>query len=102
QLTIIPDIDVLNQSSALDWYMDMDAPENRVTLGRSLATVAEHVLFKEKAGNVYAPGKVEFGFYILVFEDEEVERNPFRRPLAFFWERWGTPLFEQGEPISGK
>jgi len=102
QLTIIPDMDVLNQSSALDWYMDMDAPENRVTLGRSLAIVAEHVLFKKKAGNVYAPGKVEFGFYILVFEDEEVERNPFRRPLAFFWERWGTPLFEQGEPISGK
>lgn len=101
QLTVIPDVDLLNRSSAADWYMDLDARENRITLGRSKAQVAEHVLFKKKKGNKFSPGKFEFGFYILSFEDKEVRQNPFRRPLAFFWERWGAKHFERGEPVSG-
>lgn len=101
QLTIIPDIELLNRSLALDWYMDMDAQKNRITLGRSLAEVAEHVLFKKREGNTYTPGKFTFGFYILAFDNEGRQNNPFRRPLAFFWEHWGAKHFAKGEPISG-
>lgn len=101
QLVIIPDVDLLNSTLARDWYMDMDAEKNQLTLGRSLAEVAEHVLFKRKPGNTYTAGKFEFGFYVLAFEDKDVGDNPFRRPLAFYWKNWGEQLFDQGEPISG-
>ncbi|WP_158655826.1 hypothetical protein [Sphingobacterium sp. HMA12] len=101
QLVIIPDVDLLNRTLARDWYMDMDAERNQLTLGRSLAQVAEHVLFKRKSGNTYASGKFEFAFYVLSFDDREVADNPFRRPLAFYWKKWGEGLFDQGEPISG-
>lgn len=101
QLTVIPDMDILNSSLAFDWYMDMDAPKNRITLGRSQAEVAEHVLFKKRKGNKIAPGKFTFGFYILSFDDKGIQDNPFRRPLAFFWERWGGKRFAKGEPASG-
>ncbi|WP_333864299.1 hypothetical protein [Sphingobacterium sp.] len=101
QLVIIPDVDLLNRTRARDWYMDLDAEKNQLTLGRSLAQVAEHVLFKRKTGNTYAGGKFEFAFYVLSFDDREVADNPFRRPLSFYWKNWGKGLFEQGEPISG-
>jgi len=101
QLVIIPDVDLLNNTLARDWYMDMDATKNQLTLGRSLAQVGEHVLFKRKSGNTYTRGKFEFAFYVLAFDDREVAENPFRRPLAFYWKNWGADLFDKGEPISG-
>ena len=88
-LTIIPDLDLLNNDSPVDWYMDLDAPDNTLTLGLSKSEVKEHVLYVRTPGAVYPPGKISFGFYILYSEDEEDVRNPWRDALAFLWERWG-------------
>ena len=35
QLVIIPDIDILKKGSPVDWYMDMNAPKNKLTVGMS-------------------------------------------------------------------
>lgn len=29
-------------------------------------------------------------------------KNPWRKPLAFMWQRWGRPLFQSGEPLHQK
>lgn len=101
QLTIIPDLELLNTTRARDWYMDMDAQKNRITLGRSLAAVPEHVLFARKKGNRLPPGKFEFSFYVMAHNDAASLGNPFRRPVDFFWEHWGAKLFAKGEPVKG-
>jgi rhamnogalacturonyl hydrolase YesR len=97
QLTIIPDLDLLEKGSPVDWYMDLNAIENKLTLGLSESEVKEHVLYTRKSGAVYPPGKVEFGFYILTDRNEAGIFNPWRKALTFFWERWGKPLYQSEE-----
>jgi hypothetical protein len=95
QLTIVPDLDILSKNAPVDWYMDLDAEENKLTLGLSKSDVKEHVLYTRKSGAVYPPGKLEFGFYILTARDEASIFNPWRKPLAFLWEKWGQPLYQK-------
>lgn len=92
QLTVIPDLDILGGGSPVDWYMDLNAHDNTLSLGLSNAEVAEHVLFKRKAGGVYPPGEVSFAFYIMTGNETD-HANPWRDILAFQWRKWGAPLY---------
>ncbi|WP_029905033.1 hypothetical protein [Prevotella sp. 10(H)] len=100
-LTIIPDIGILKKGSQMRWYMDMDAPNNILTLGMSNSRVSDHVLYEKTPGARYNKGVVEFGFYIIISSDIKDIQNPFRTPLSFFWERWGHQLYESGNPVKG-
>ena len=94
KLTIIPDLDLLQENPSVDWYMDMDAPNNKITMGMSESKVREHVLFVREPGAVFPPGKIEFGFYILVSDKKESIVNPFRDAVAFLWDNWGNNAFQ--------
>ena len=96
-LVVIPDLDILGKESPVRWYMDMDAPANVLTFGMSNTMVTEHVLFERTTGAEYPAGKVEFGFYILAYKDKKDLENPFRKPLAFLWDKWGHAIFKSGE-----
>lgn len=89
QLTIIPDLDLMAQKPAVDWYMDMNAQKNTLTLGMSLSDVKEHVGYIRRSGGVYPPGKNEFGFYIMIESDKKELSDPWRNILSFFWNKWG-------------
>lgn len=89
QLTIIPDLDILNKNPDVDWYMDVDAPGNRLVLGMSKSSVKEHTAFIRSIGGTYHAGNIEFGFYILTDNDKLSIANPFRKPVDFFWNHWG-------------
>ena len=99
QLSIIPDLDLLKKDNPVDWYMDMDAAGNTLTLGLSLSSVKEHVLFVRKPGAVYPSGKIEFGFYILVSDKEEDLFDPWRNVLSFLWKNWGEKEYESTDSI---
>ena len=101
QLTILPDLDLLQKGSPVNWYMDMDAINNTLTLGLSKYSVKEHVLFVRDSGAVYPPGKLEIGFYLMVSDQEKDLKNPFRKVLSFHWEHWGKPLYDMGAPVKG-
>lgn len=94
KLTIIPDLDLLQENPSVDWYMDMDTPNNKITLGMSESKVREHVLFVREPGAIFPPGKIEFGFYILVSDKKESIVNPFRDAVAFLWDNWGNNAFQ--------
>ena len=102
-LTIVPDLDIMLRGTPTRWYMDLDAPRNTLVLGMSDYDfdAVDRLLFVRKPGAVYPSGKVEFGFYLFVTDDEHDLQNPWRRPLAFLWENWGRPLFEAGQPLKG-
>jgi hypothetical protein len=100
-LTIIPDVDILNQQRLVEWYMDMDAPKNRLTLGMSHSRVSDHVIFERRAGAVYPPGEIRFGFYLRYFDDKKTVEDPFRQIASFFWTRWGSKLLAEGNPSKG-
>ncbi|MDQ2863224.1 MAG: hypothetical protein M3R50_06165 [Bacteroidota bacterium] len=102
QIIIIPDIDILKKGSPVDWYMDMNAPENKFTLGMSQSQVKEHVLFVRKAGAAYPRGRIEYGFYIMTANDKESLFDPWRKVLSFFWKNWGAPLYKSGAPLHHK
>lgn len=102
QVSIIPDLDILSEGPKLDWYMDLDAPGNKLTLGMSRAVVKEHVLYHRKKGGVYPPGNVRFGFYVLLEEIDNYPSNPWRKINAFLWEKWGQPLYLSHEPLYTK
>lgn len=82
----------MKKSSSVDWYMDMDAPANKVTLGISESQVKEHVLFIRKKGAAYPPGKIEYGFYILTADDAANFVWSLERSLVFFLEKVGTGI----------
>ena len=98
-LVMIPDLDIMQQGTPASWYMDMNAMENRLTLGMSESKVAEHVLFKRAPGANYPAGKVEIGFYLICSDDDEAISNPFRKPLDFMWKKWGHTAYQNGNPI---
>lgn len=99
QVVIIPDLDLVNKNTRTKWYMDMDALQNNMIVGVSDAQVGPHVLYSRKKGQVIPPGVFEFGFYIITSNDETSLADPWRKPLAFFWNKWGKSLYEKGEPI---
>ncbi|UVI29283.1 hypothetical protein [Paenibacillus spongiae] len=98
-LTLIPDLDMMLKGTQVRWYMDNDAPRNVLKLGMSEYRVKGHVLYERKAGAAYRPGTVEIGFYLMTFEDSEALQNPWRPVLQFLWERWGSQLFQAGDPL---
>ncbi len=100
-LIIIPDVDLLNRQQSVEWYMDMNAPENILTLGMSKSRVSDHVIFERMKGALYPEGYTRFGFYIKHFSDKNIVQNPFRQVASFFWQRWGTKLLKQGNPSKG-
>jgi hypothetical protein len=98
-LTLIPDLDIMGRGTPARWYMDLDAPNNVLTLGMGDYEVTRGMFFTRKPGVVYPAGKHAFGFYIFVSNDREDIQNPWRKPLAFLWQRWGKALFESWQPL---
>lgn len=96
---VIPDLDVLAKAGKNQWYMDMNAEDNVLTLGMSLSTVCDHVLYARRPGAEYT-GKVDYGFYIVKYDDKEDVDNPFRAPLEFMWERWGHERYAGLLPLN--
>lgn len=97
QITIIPDLDILNKKMSPDWYMDLDAVRNTLTLGMSKSSVKEHTAFVRAGGASYSPGKLEYGFYVMIEADKNALANPWRKSLDFFWKRWGSQGYEKAK-----
>lgn len=90
QLAVIPDPDLLSVNRGPDWYMDLDAPNNQLILGMSLADVPEHTAFIRAPGGVYPPGNIRFGCYLMIHKGaENTISDPWRPVLSFFWKNWG-------------
>jgi hypothetical protein len=97
QISVVPDLSVLAGHEGGDWYMDMDAQQQKLSLGMSASAVQEHVLFVRKEGAEYPPGRLDFAFYILV-EDRPVELfNPWNQVRRFMWDRWGKEAYDAKE-----
>ena len=92
-LTVIPDLDMMKNGSPVEWYMDLDALNNKLTLGMSRNSVKEHVLFVRDDGAVYPPGKAEFGFFVLTTSGQELVTNPFKSASEFIWKKWGATQY---------
>lgn len=98
-LSVIPDLGLLQKGSAVPWYMDMDAQNNRLMLGMAGAVVKEHVLYTKTTGAVFPQGTHAIGFFCIVSDKRTAIQNPFAATGAFLWRRWGQPLYNQGEPL---
>ncbi|HRP54991.1 hypothetical protein [Agriterribacter sp.] len=95
QLAVIPDPDILSKNQGPDWYMDLDAPKNRLTLGMSLADVPEHTAFVRAPGGVYPPGTFRFGCYLMIHKaPDKTVADPWRPILSFFWKNWGEKAWD--------
>src|SRR5690606_16206633 len=95
QITVIPDLSLLNNHQGPDWYMDLNAIENKLTLGMSKSAVKEHILFVKEGGAKYPPGKIKFGFYILLNDNKAKLFTPWKQAIDFFWTEWGEKTYEQ-------
>lgn len=98
-LVLVPDLDILQLGTPVRWYLDLDAPRNRLTLGMGLSAVKDRLLFVRRPGAVYPKGRIEVGCYLITSSNPADLRNPWRRPLSFLWTRWGKALFEAGQPL---
>lgn len=98
-ITVIPDLDILQEGTPVRWYLDMDAPGNKLVLGMSNSRVDDHVLFVKEEGASYPAGEVTIGFYLMVHDDESSLSNPFRSSLQFLWDRWGRDQYQSGNPV---
>lgn len=99
QITVIPNLSLLEHNKGPDWYMDLDAMENKLTIGMSKSTVKEHVLFVREEGAEYLPGKIRFGFYILFNDNKKELFNPWKQGLDFLWAEWGYKAYSQTEKL---
>src|SRR5690606_31300686 len=81
QITVIPDLSLLNNYQGPDWDMGLNAIENKLTLGMSKSAVKEHILFVKEGGAKYPPGKIKFGFYILLNDNKAKLFNPWKQAI---------------------
>ncbi len=98
-LVIVPDLAMVGARPDNPWFMDYDAPAQTMWLGMSRTSVPLHVLFKKEPGMTFEPGRVELGFYLALYRDDETPVNPWARVSHFLWERFARPLYAQGEPL---
>jgi hypothetical protein len=80
--------------------MDLDAVANALVLGMSDSRVEPGLFWSRKPGAAYPAGRHEVGFFLFVSTSDEDIRDPWRKPLAFLWKKWGGPLFESGAPLA--
>ena len=99
--SIIPDLNLVGKIPSVQWYMDGDAISNTLSIGISAYTVKEHVLFTKDSVQVIPPGIFEFAFYVIASDDEFSLADPWRKSLAFMWQKWGSELYKKGEPVKG-
>lgn len=98
-MTLLPDLDDRSKSP-YRWYMDLDVPANKMTIGLSDYRVDGHVLFKKTDNTTYEPGEIKLSFYVMVSSNPEDVMNPWRDALAFQWEKHGKALADKGEPVN--
>lgn len=118
-LAMIPDLDLCGQQShqtvPMDfsphghlvsarqlehpWFMDVSAPDRTWWLGLALTQITRHVEYEKVSGLVLGPGTVELGCYVTAYVEAASPNNPWSRVTHFLWERYGRPLFEQGQPL---
>ena len=99
-LLIVPDLDICGRNSATPWFLDLNAPQRTGWLGLSRTKIPEHVRYQKTGGLIVGPGEVSLGFYWLGYTELEQPVNPWRRVTQFLWERYGRPLFDQGQPLT--
>lgn len=97
QFAIVPDLELINTSD-IKWYMDLDARTDEIKIGVSKSKVTSHVLFEREPGLQFPQGEFKFAFYVITGKRTD---DPWRKPLAFMWEKYGEPLYQQGQPIKG-
>src|ERR1041385_2814723 len=100
QIVVMPDLSLLNNSD-VKWYMDLDARTDEITLGVSKSKVTSHVLFEREPGLVIPKGEFRFAFYVITTNDKKDLADPWLKPLAFMWKKYGEPLYQRGQPIKG-
>ncbi len=98
-LIVVPDLEIMEKGTPVRWYMDLDAPNNVLALGMSEYEVIRGLFFTRIPGAVYQAGDHKLGFYVFTSDAGEDILDPWRKPLAFLWERWGKILFESGQPL---
>ena len=99
-LVIVPDLDICGANPDAPWFLDVDAPARSLYLGLSRTTIPEHVRYQKTGGMVLGPGEVTLGFFYRRGMDNETPTNPWRWVNDFLWQRYGRPLFEQGQPLT--
>ena len=100
-LAIIPDLDLVGREGQPQWYMDLDAPANTLTVGVSNSDVREHVFFRRAGGQKLVPGVFRIGFYLITSSDKNSIADPWRPVLAFMYDKWFKEPVTRGEPIPG-
>ncbi|MFS4457428.1 hypothetical protein [Maribacter sp. 2304DJ31-5] len=98
RIVMVPDVELIEENGP-NWYMDIDALKNVMSVGWSKTNVKEHVLFTKEKGAVYAPGNYTLGFYLKATNEKEYVKNPWRDILAFQWENYGKDLYRAKEPL---
>ena len=98
-LVIVPDLDLCGNRPENPWFMDVDAPANTLALGMVNTEIPQHVAYRKIPGMTFQPGAVELGFFVSLYRDEAVPHNPWGRVSDFLWQRYGKPLYDQGEPL---
>jgi len=71
------------------WFMDLDAPQRRMTFGITTTQRSAHVLYRSTEKAVLPAGCFEYALRLMLLEGEET-KNPFRPVLAWYWEKYGS------------
>jgi hypothetical protein len=99
-LALVPDLDICGNRPDAPWYMDVNAPARKWWIGLSKTEVTRHVEYCKLPGMSLAPGKLELGFFVTAYEDEQQPHNPWARVTSFLWNRYGRPLLADGQPLT--
>jgi hypothetical protein len=101
-LALVPDLDICGHNPQTPWFMDLAVPDKTLWIGMSRTEIVRHVQYRKVGGMRFDTGTVELGFYVTAYSvpqpSNEQPHNPWARVSGFLWERYGRPLYSQGQP----
>ena len=94
-VALVPDLALVGKDPEAPWYLDVDAPAKRWTLGISKSEVTDHVHFRKVNGARFSPGEVKLGFYLTSYPLSGPAADPFKKIADFHWRMYAQPLMAQ-------
>ena len=94
-VALIPDLAAVGTLPDAPWYLDVDAPAKKWSLGISKSEVTDHVHFKKANGARFEKGTFTLAFYLASYPLTGEAKDPFEKIAKFHWRTYAEPLLAQ-------
>lgn len=88
-LSCLPSVgDIVNNDYR--YFLDLNAISSKMSLGITTTKLREHIIYQNSNNLILPKGKFTFQIILLLQEENKDIKNPFRKVLSYYWQKYGS------------